>query len=105
MRRVLVAAVVVFAASCAHKPPPPSPPPPAPPKGDLLRFKAKKGDGLHSKVKLLIEQEGGAPPGDKRPPRNVLLQFTFGEEEEVDSAAADGSTLVDRKSTRLNSSH
>jgi hypothetical protein len=94
MRRVVVAVVVVLAASCAHKQAPPPPAAPPPPKGDLLRFKAHKGDALHSKVKLLIEQEMGTAPSEKRPPRNVLLQFSFGEEEEVDNAAADGSTLV-----------
>ncbi len=92
---VVVAVVVFFAASCAHKPPPPAPAPaPAPAKGDLLRFKAKKGDGLRSKVKLLIEQEVGTSPSEKRPPRTVLLQFSFGEEEEVDNATPDGATLI-----------
>src|SRR3954469_14997612 len=96
MRRGLVVAALLTVVGWAHKPPlpPPAPPPPPPPKGDLLRFKAKAGDEVHSKVKLLIEQEQAAAQGDKRgASKPVVLIFPFGEEEKVDAVAGDGSML------------
>jgi hypothetical protein len=99
MRRGLfVVAGALLMMACAHKPPPPPPPapaPPPPPKGDLLRFKAKPGDEARSKVKLTIEQEQAAAQGDKRgASKPVTLSFSFGEEEKVDSVAADGSMII-----------
>jgi hypothetical protein len=87
--------VAVLSASCAHKQqqPPPAPPAP-PPKGDVFRFKAKKGDSVRSRVKLLIEQEVAAAPNDKRPPKPVVLQFSFGEEEQVDAVSPEGAEVV-----------
>ena len=84
--------------ACAHKPPPappPAPPPPPPPKGDLLRFKAKPDEETKSKVKLTVEQEQAAAQGDKRgAAKPVTLTFSFGEEEQVDSVAPDGSMII-----------
>jgi hypothetical protein len=97
MTRGIVVAAALFMVACAHKPPPapPAAPPPPPPKGDLLRFKAKAGDDSRSKVKLTIEQEQAAAQGDKRgASKPVTLSFSFGEEEKVDSVAADGSMLI-----------
>jgi hypothetical protein len=99
MRRgILVAAGALLMMACAHKPPPPpppAPPPPPPPKGDVLRFKAKPGDESKSKVQLTIEQEQAAAQGDKRgASKPVTLSFSFGEEEKVDSVAADGSMII-----------
>jgi hypothetical protein len=95
MRRLFLVVVVVLGASCAHKqkpaPPPPAPPPP---KGDLLRFKAKKGDAGKSRVKLLIEQELATAPSEKRPPKPVTLSLSFGEEEQVDTVGSDGAAVI-----------
>src|SRR3954451_5082761 len=98
MRRGLfVAAALLMMHGCAHKPPPPppAPPPPPPPKGDVLRFKAKPGEEIRSRVKLTIEQEQAAAQGDKRGvSKPVTLTFSFGEEEKVDSIAPDGSMII-----------
>lgn len=97
MRRGLVTVALCLMA-CAHKPPPPPPappPPPPPPKGDHLRFKAKAGETSTSKVRLTIESESVAAQGGQRgADKPIVLQFRFGEEEKVDSVAADGSALV-----------
>jgi hypothetical protein len=93
MRRGLWVVVALLAA-CAHNPGSAPPSTPKPAVGDLLRFKAKQGDAVASRVKLLIEQEVGTAPSEKRPPRTVLLQFSFGEEEQVDGVSPDGAQLV-----------
>ncbi len=98
LRLVAVTSILSCAAvlGCAHKPPPPPPaplPPPPPPKGDTLRFKAKPGDAVRNKVSVLIEQQ--VSPGDKKAkPINVVLKFSFGDEETVDAVSPDGSQLV-----------
>jgi hypothetical protein len=61
----------------------------------VLRFKGKPGDEVRSRVKLTIEQEQAAAQGDKRgAAKPVTLTFSFGEEEKVDSVAADGSMII-----------
>jgi hypothetical protein len=61
----------------------------------VLRFKAKPGDEVRSKVKLTIEQEQAAAQGEKRgAAKPVTLTFSFGEEEKVDSVAGDGSMII-----------
>jgi hypothetical protein len=95
MSRSLLVVAVVLASSCAHQAPPPAKPVPSPPpKGDLLRFKAKAGEDSRSKVKLLIEQEMGTQISDKKPAKPVILQFSFGEEEHVETVSPDGAELV-----------
>jgi hypothetical protein len=100
MRRGLVVVALLTLVGCAHKPPPPpppAPPPPPPPKGEVLRFKAKPGDEVKSKVKILIEQEQAAAQGDKRgSSKPMVLIFTFGEEEKVDAVSADGMLVTAR---------
>jgi hypothetical protein len=94
MRALRLVAILMIAA-CAHKKPPPAapPPPPPPPKGDLLRFKAKQGDGVRNRAKVIIEQE--IAPGDKKSkPTTLAISFSFGEEESVEAVAPDGSQLV-----------
>ena len=100
MRRGLIVATALWLSACAHKPPPPPPPPPAPPapKGDLLRFKARRGDALKRKVQLTIESEAAAAQGGRHGVSTpVVLQFSFGVEEKVVDVAADGSALVDAR--------
>lgn len=96
MRRGAILGALLLVA-CAHKPPPAPPPapPPPPPKGELLRFKAKAGDEQHNKVRITIESESAAAQGDKRGAQKPLvLSFSFGEEEKVDSVSPDGSALI-----------
>ncbi len=96
MTRGLVVAAL-FVTACAHQPPPAPPPAPPPPaKGELFRFKAKPGDETHSKVKLTIEQEQAMAQGGKGAAagKPVILQFSFGEEERVESVAPDGSMII-----------
>src|SRR5438270_191863 len=94
--RALRLVAVLLIAGCAHKPPPPPPappPPPPPPKGDTLRFKAKPGDAVHNKARVVIDQEI-APADKKAKPTALAISFSFGEEETVEAVAPDGSQLV-----------
>lgn len=96
MRASRLVGILLIVVGCAHKkppPPPPAPPPPPPPKGDTLRWKAKPGDTMHNKAKVVIEQE--IAPGDKKSkPSTLSISFSFGEEEKVEAVAPDGSQLV-----------
>jgi hypothetical protein len=94
--RALRLVAVLLIVGCAHKPPPappPPPPPPPPPKGDTLRFKAKPGDGVRNKAKVVIDQEI-APAEKKAKPTTLAISFSFGEEESVTAVDPDGSQLV-----------
>src|SRR5258706_12073560 len=84
----------VCLAACAHKKPPPPPPEPPKPVGDTLRFKAKAGEEPKAKVAMLIDQEMTSTTGGKSGTKKIILNFSFIEEEKVDSVAPDGAAQI-----------
>ncbi len=98
IRSLALAACAALLVACAgpkktvkKEEPPPPPPKPA---GEQLRFKAKVGDKLVAKTKLLIEFDTQIKQGKKMVPKHVVLEFDLASEEKIDSVDGAGNLQI-----------